>query len=73
MATTYDPALGYEIAKKPKSGVFSRVMNSIIASRQREANRLVMQHLRTYDADTLRKIGYSEEQITEIFGAKDRS
>jgi hypothetical protein len=44
---------------------FSRVMEA----RQREATRVVRQHLRSLGPDTLRNLGYSEDEIAALYGS----
>lgn len=67
MATTYDAAIG--TASKPKSGSspLVRFLGRVMEARQQEATRRVRQHLRTLGPDTLRNLGYTDNEITAVY------
>ncbi|MBX2806031.1 MAG: hypothetical protein KTR19_08670 [Hyphomicrobiales bacterium] len=66
MATTYDASLGVAEPKE-NSGLLMRFFGRVIEARQREAVRRVRQHLRSLDRETLRNIGYTDEEINSVY------
>lgn len=69
MATTYDASIGAAAETKESSGVLMKFFGRVIEARQQEATRRVRQHLRTLDPDTLRNIGYTEDEIAAVYNS----
>ena len=67
MAITYHHALGVGAGTRSGPSVFERFFNRLIESRQEEANRIVKQHMHSFSPETLRNIGYTDEDIQEIY------
>jgi hypothetical protein len=69
MATTYDAALGTAAEPKAGSSLLMRFFGRVMEARQQEATRRVRQHLRTLGPDTLRNLGYSDDQIAAVYNS----
>lgn len=67
MATTYNASYGAAVASKPGSSLLERFFNRFIEARQQQATRIVREHMRTFDPNTLRSIGYTEDEISAIY------
>ncbi len=67
MATIYDASLGAAAEAKDSPSLLKRFLGRLIEARQQEATRHVRQHLRTLDPDMLRNIGYTEDEIADVY------
>lgn len=67
MATTYHASYGAAVEPKASSSLLKRLFNRVIEARQEEAARHVREHLRAFDPNTLRNIGYTEDEIATVY------
>lgn len=67
MATTYHASLGAAAEPKEGSNLLKKFFGRVIEARQQEATRRVREHLRTLDRETLRNIGYTDDEIAAVY------
>jgi hypothetical protein len=46
-----------------RRGVFSRFFDAMVEARMRQAERLVTAHLQSFDAKTLKELGYDKQSL----------
>ena len=68
MATTYDTTGTIESRQRSNAGFVRRLFDHFALAQQREANRRILSHLRSLNIDTLKHLGYTDEQIRLIAG-----
>ena len=67
MATTFNPSLVSGASERSEPGFFRRVFDRLVEAKQREANRQIAMYLQSYDAKTLERLGYTSDQVKQIF------
>lgn len=68
MATTYDTTGTIESRQRSNAGFVRRLFDHFALAQQKEANRRILSHLRSLNIDTLKHLGYTDEQIKLITG-----
>ena len=69
--TTLDSFAGRATDKARKPGLFMRMIQALVESREREARRYVNAYLRSLDDKTLAELGYDRAEIrnSDVGGA----
>lgn len=72
MATAYETSLTAGTPRRSELGVFRRLFDRLIEAKQKQANREVLNYLRSFDAESLSRLGYTKAEIERIFGKNNR-